>query len=129
MTEEALFAAALERPPGPGREAFLDAACAGDPALRERVGSLLAADERPPGILEHPPDPFSTGSDRPRATPAADALFAGKYKLRQKLGEGGMGEVWVADQADPVQRRVAVKVIRRGLDSGRMLARFEAERQ
>ena len=129
MTEEALFAAALERPPGPEREAFLDAACAGDPARRERVGRLLAADDRPPGILDHPPDPFSTGSDRPKPALAADALFAGRFKLRQKLGEGGMGEVWVADQAEPVQRRVAVKVIRRGLASAQLLARFEAERQ
>ncbi len=58
-----------------------------------------------------------------------ERVFAGRFKLRQKLGEGGMGEVWVADQAAPVQRRVAVKVVRPGLDSERMLARFEQERQ
>ena len=58
-----------------------------------------------------------------------ERVFAGRFKLRQKLGEGGMGEVWVADQAEPVQRRVAIKVVRPGLDSDRMLARFEQERQ
>ena len=58
-----------------------------------------------------------------------ERVFAGRFKLRQKLGEGGMGEVWVADQAAPVQRRVAVKVVRPGLDSERMLARFDQERQ
>ena len=58
-----------------------------------------------------------------------ERVFAGRFKLRQKLGEGGMGEVWVADQAAPVQRRVAIKVVRPGLDSERMLARFDQERQ
>jgi len=60
---------------------------------------------------------------------AADRVFAGRFKLRQKLGEGGMGEVWVADQIEPVQRRVALKVVRAGLDSTRLLARFNHERQ
>ena len=125
MTEETLFAAALDKPPGGDREAFLDAACGPDTALRERVAALLAADAQARGILDRPPDPFTTGGP-PLAT---DAPFAGRFKLREKLGEGGMGEVWVADQSDPVQRRVAVPVIRPGLDSERMLARFEAERQ
>src|SRR5262249_14546135 len=60
---------------------------------------------------------------------APDHVFAGRFRLRRKLGTGGMGEVWVADQTEGVQRRVALKVIRSGFDSARLLARFEAERQ
>src|SRR3954453_8363972 len=58
-----------------------------------------------------------------------DRLFDRRFKLRQKLGEGGMGEVWVADQIEPMQRRVALKLIRPGLASTRLLARFYQERQ
>jgi len=60
---------------------------------------------------------------------AADRIFAGRFELRQMLGEGGMGAVWDADQIQPVRRRVALKVIRPGLDSARLLARFDQERQ
>src|SRR4029077_10147030 len=65
----------------------------------------------------------------PEAPLAADRLFAGRFKLREKLGTGGMGEVWVADQIQPVQRRVALKVVRPGFDSTRLLARFDHECQ
>ena len=129
MNEESLFAAALARPGGAERQAFLDAACGGDAGLRERVEHLLAADEQTRGILDAAGDSFTTGEHRPHPLLSTATLFAGRYKLRQKLGEGGMGEVWVADQSDPVQRRVAVKVIRPGLGSASLLARFEAERQ
>src|SRR5262249_22936082 len=63
------------------------------------------------------------------ATLAAGQVLAGRFKLRQKLGAGGMGEVWVADQVEPVQRRIALKVIRPGLDSAGLIARFDQERQ
>jgi hypothetical protein len=123
MTEESLFAAALQKPAGAERQAFLDETCGGDAALRERVERLLAADEQSVGILERP--------DAPPAEPALipGRIFAGRFKLRQKLDSGGMGEVWVADQFEPVQRRVAIKVVRPGFDSEPMLARFEHERQ
>src|SRR5262245_62060165 len=107
MNEESLFAAALELPTTADREAFLDDACAGDAGLRQRVEKLLAADGGACPILDHVAD---------AAVLAADQLFAGRFHLCEKLGEGGMGEVWVADQLEPVRRRVALKVIRPGLD-------------
>jgi eukaryotic-like serine/threonine-protein kinase len=129
MNEESLFAAALEKQTPAERQAFLEAACAGQAALRQRLERLLAADGHAAGILERGPaaDPLRTELPEPEFTTAR--VFAGRFKLREKLGEGGMGEVWVADQIEPVQRRVALKVVRADHDSARMLARFEQERQ
>jgi serine/threonine protein kinase len=127
MTDESIFAVALDKAPGAERLAFLDTACGGDAGLRRRVERLLDADRRNAGFLEREPDAASPG-----ATPAplaADRPFADRFRLRQKLGEGGMGEVWVADQAEPVHRCVALKVVRPGFDSARLLARFDQERQ
>ena len=127
MSDESIFAAALSKAPGAERCAFLDGACGGDHALRRRIERLLEADDRTAGILERGPDAGPTEAPEEGGPPLLpERVFAGRFKLRQKLGEGGMGEVWVADQAAPVQRRVAVKVVRPGLDSERMLARFEA---
>ncbi|MFL5243587.1 MAG: tetratricopeptide repeat protein [Gemmataceae bacterium] len=128
MNEESLFDAALEKPPAE-RQAFLDQACGGDFALRGRVEKLLAADERSEGVLERALEATAMMSALPPPPLAPDRLFGGRFRLRQKLGEGGMGEVWVADQTEPVERRVALKVIRPGFDSERLLARFEQERQ
>src|SRR5690348_14777417 len=116
MTEESLFVAALGKPAGPERQAFLDEMCGDDGALRQRVEQLLAADELSRGILERGPD--ATVNQPPAAaTLAPGRVIAGRFKLRQKLASGGMGEVWVADQIEPVQRRVAIKVVRPGFDS------------
>ncbi len=126
MNEESLFLAALEMPTAEERREFLAAACGDDTALRERIERLLVADRRATGILEHSPD---LALLPPGVPLVAGRAFAGRYTLRQKLGEGGMGEVWVADQTDPVRRTVALKVVRPGLDSARLIARFEQERQ
>jgi len=128
MNEESLFAAALEKT-GAEREAFLDSACGGDLGLRQRVDKLLAADEHPNGILDQGPTggisdamPSESSVDRTRTE-------TGPYKLLEVIGEGGMGTVWLAQQSQPVKRLVALKVIKPGMDSRQVVARFEAERQ
>jgi tetratricopeptide (TPR) repeat protein len=128
MREEALFEAALALPPE-ARPAYLDAACGGDAGLRARVERFLAADAGRPGILDA--DPGRTRSSFRPGGPAlaADDVVGGRFRLVRKLGEGGMGEVWVADQAAPVHRAVALKVLRVGLGDPDQFDRFEQERQ
>jgi tetratricopeptide (TPR) repeat protein len=123
MTDEDLFHAAAALPEDQ-RAAYLAERCP-DPDRRRQVEDLLAAHDRPAGPLDNP----ATGAYVSAPRVAVGAVFAGRYKLREVLGEGGMGTVYVADQTEPVQRRVALKVIRTGVDSARMLARFEQERQ
>jgi tetratricopeptide (TPR) repeat protein len=123
-----LFTAALERPPGPERVAYLDGACGGDAALRAEVEALLAVSARAGGFLEGAVKDAERTIDLP---PAAEApgTVVGPYKLVEQIGEGGMGSVWMAQQTEPVKRLVAVKLIKPGMDSKQVLARFEAERQ
>jgi tetratricopeptide (TPR) repeat protein/serine/threonine protein kinase len=130
---EAIFFAALERPPGE-QAVFLDQACADDTGLRARIEKMLAAQSHLGRFLDQPqaqPPPTEQQlgpPDPPAEVPGA--IIAGRYKLLQRIGEGGMGSVWMADQLAPVKRRVAVKLIHgdRG-GSQTILARFEAERQ
>jgi serine/threonine protein kinase/Flp pilus assembly protein TadD len=107
------------------RAAALNRECGNDAELRRQVEALLQAHDDPAELPAADPEP--TGAYVPPVEPGQ--AFAGRYKLRQKLGEGGMGIVFVADQTEPVQRRVALKIIRAGLDTHRLLARFEQERQ
>jgi eukaryotic-like serine/threonine-protein kinase len=129
-SEEALFQAAAALP-GPERAAFLDRECASDPALRARLDALLAAHDAPDGVLASPAE-----GDRPIITlelpdlpDPAVGMTIDRYKLLEKLGEGGCGVVYVAEQTEPVRRRVALKVIKLGMDTREVIARFEAERQ
>jgi serine/threonine protein kinase/tetratricopeptide (TPR) repeat protein len=136
MSEETLFHEALARPAGE-RASFLDAACAGDAALRQRLEILLSAHDNPGSFLGSPAvNPEATSAPLPGSAleetvaPAiASANVIGPYKLVQEIGEGGMGTVWMAQQTEPVKRLVALKVIKAGMDSKQVLARFEAERQ
>jgi serine/threonine protein kinase len=129
-----IFFEAVEIGSPKGREAFLDTACAGDAELRRRVEALLAAHERPESLLdraavvvEAPTPPYAT-SDMVRPAEVPGAII-GPYTLLQRIGEGGMGLVYQADQTEPIRRRVALKVIKPGMDSDQVLARFDAERQ
>ena len=121
--DEEIFAEAVELPVA-GRAAFLDTACRGDPALRVRIEALIAAHEAAAGFLEQSPVP------RPAPGPEeqpGDTI--GRYSLLRKIGDGGCGVVYLAEQREPVRRQVALKVLKPGLDTGTIIARFEAERQ
>jgi serine/threonine protein kinase/tetratricopeptide (TPR) repeat protein len=125
---ETLFAEALAKPPAE-RAAFLDQACAGDPERRARLESLLRAEERAKNFMETVPasaERTALAQPHPDERPG-DRI--GRYKLLEKIGEGGCGIVYVAEQTEPVVRRVALKVIKLGMDTRDVIARFEAERQ
>ena len=114
-----IFVAALKRPPAEwGR--FLDGACGDDVELRQRLDSLLAA-HREAGTLHRPNDDLAATNDRPNELPGT---LIGPYKLLEQIGEGGMGVVYMAQQTQPVKRKVALKVIKPGMDSKQVIARF-----
>jgi serine/threonine protein kinase len=138
MTEETLFELAVDAA-SVERAALLDRECGHDPELRARVERLLAAHDTATAVVDRPPelaeiaDSASAANDMSTQlhVPQGDRVdqLIGPYRLFQKLGEGGMGTVWAAEQLRPVKRRVALKLIKRGMDSQRIVARFEAERQ
>ncbi|HZZ77738.1 MAG TPA: tetratricopeptide repeat protein [Gemmataceae bacterium] len=125
MTEESIFIAALDMA-DTERSAYLDQACGGDMALRARVEALLGSHERAGSFLVQPV--LQTADAQPADVEAMGTKI-GPYKLLQQIGVGGMGEVWMAEQLTPVRRKVAIKVIKAGMDSAQVVARFEAERQ
>lgn len=121
--DDELFSDALELPPGQ-RSAFLDRACAGDAAQRARLDALLRGQAAAAGFLEASPVPRP--SPLPEEQPG-DTLD--RYVLQRRIGEGGCGVVYLAEQTTPVRRLVALKVIKLGMDTREVIARFEAERQ
>jgi len=126
-----VFNMALELPVAE-RAAYLERECAGDSTLRQRVEELLKANELSCDCLEGSAavSPGPGGTVRSSLVPAAkpgDRI--GRYKLLQQIGEGGCGVVYMAEQEAPVRRRVALKVIKLGMDTKQVIARFEAERQ
>ena len=123
--EESLFQAALEKSSPEERAAFLDAACRDNPALRARLEMLLEGCFKAEGFL--PDQPAGQTVLVPVNEKAGDRI--GRYKLLQQIGEGGCGVVYMAEQEEPVRRRVALKVIKLGMDTREVIARFEAERQ
>ena len=126
MNERSIFEAAIEKQTVAERSAFLDEACGGDEELRRRVDVLLRQFERPDPLLDSPPSSLAATAFK-GAESTGTAI--GAYKLREQIGEGGMGVVYVAEQEQPVRRKVALKIIKLGMDTKEVIARFEAERQ
>src|SRR5207237_575344 len=130
-----LFLAALEVAPQ-DRAAWLERECAADAGLREHLRLMLAAHDAPQSLLDRPAEPPAGSPPCEGVGPTVDqplterpGTVIGPYKLLQQIGEGGMGAVFMAEQTEPVQRKVALKVIKPGMDSRQVIARFEAERQ
>ena len=150
---KALFDTARDLPAPTERVAYLERECGGDKELRQRLDELLATHAQPASELDDSLAVMATGdhtdqsafSFEPRDSPmertaslvseevpAASligSVIAGRYKIRQEIGEGGMGSVYLAEQARPIRRMVALKLIKLGMDSRAVLARFESERQ
>ncbi len=125
---ETIFSAALAYSAAE-RAAYLAGACGDNSVLRQRVEALLRAHDAPPGFL--PEQPGAAANSTIVITPLSEVAgtMIGRYRLLELIGEGGFGSVWMADQEEPVRRRVALKVIKPGMDTKQVLARFESERQ
>jgi serine/threonine protein kinase len=128
-----IFLHAVENVPPERWEAYLDEVCGNDADLRARVKVLLEADQMADSLLggPEPTDPLEPPATAvlPRPPAEGPGTVIGPYKLLEVLGEGGMGVVYMAEQARPVRRRVALKIIKPGMDTRQVIARFEAERQ
>src|SRR5581483_10179943 len=131
-SEQALFAEALACATPAARAAYLTTACGTDAVLRLRIEALLRAADNAGDFLEQLPSGLVTGDESAEAVSALIEKVGdriGRYKLLQQIGEGGCGVVYMAEQEEPVRRRVALKVIKLGMDTKSVIARFEAERQ
>jgi serine/threonine protein kinase len=137
---EQVLAEAVARADPAERAAYLAEACGEDRELRAEVERLLAANEQAGDFLETPVKPASEPlpgerSERTEVLPESDialeqaGAMIGRYKLLEEIGEGGFGVVYMAEQTEPVHRRVALKVVKAGMDTREVVARFEAERQ
>ena len=123
-----LNAAGLNSPDA--RREFLDRECAGDPALRAEVDALLEAHDRAGSFLEPPAlAPHLVATVEAPNVVEHHGTAIGPYKLLEQIGEGGFGVVYMAEQTAPVRRKVALKVVKPGMDTRQVVARFEAERQ
>jgi serine/threonine protein kinase/tetratricopeptide (TPR) repeat protein len=138
-SEQSIFLHAIGLPSPADRSAYLDEACRDNRALRAELDALLSAHYRLGGGLSPTTDHALADDSAAEVTKraardgglyeTAGAVVSGRYKLLEQIGEGGMGTVWMAQQTEPVKRLVALKLIKPGMDSKQVLARFEAERQ
>jgi eukaryotic-like serine/threonine-protein kinase len=138
LADQAIFEIARHIASPDARSTYLDQACGTDSAQRQRIVELLQALEDHESFLESPAIARDTpvpaiARDTPETVDHPSSQHPGQqigpYKLREQIGEGGMGAVWLAEQSQPIKRRVAIKLIKPGMDSRQVLARFEAERQ
>jgi eukaryotic-like serine/threonine-protein kinase len=140
--EHTLFEVASGMTDPAERSAFLDKTCQGDPAMRDRLEKLLNVRGKADNFFDMPPVRMPAdmsriavleGEDQPARSQAVDLVgggaFIGRFKLMSRIGEGGCGVVYRAEQLEPVRREVALKVIRLGMDTEAVIARFELERQ
>jgi serine/threonine protein kinase len=130
-----IFLALLDLDSPGQRAARIDAECSDDVALRSCVEALLAAHERPESLLDRPavalvhPRTSTYKVTAPAQPVEGPGSVVGPYRLLEVIGEGGMGIVYMAEQTQPVRRKVALKIIKPGMDTKQVIARFEAERQ
>ncbi len=132
MNEYDIFSVARKLESAEDRDKFLAMACGDDDDLREKVATLLRSAEADDSFLEVPAGMHDASADRSTIDHQASDYTGqtiGPYKLLEQIGEGGMGTVYLAEQERPIRRRVALKIIKPGMDSKQVLARFEAERQ
>ena len=127
--EETIFLGAREFSCPEERAAYLDQKCGGDPALRERVERMLNAALAADQFIASDPLQLDRTALSSVGDGDASGTMIGPYKLLQQIGEGGCGVVYMAEQEEPIRRRVALKVIKPGMDTRQVIARFEAERQ
>jgi tetratricopeptide (TPR) repeat protein/serine/threonine protein kinase len=127
MNERDIFIEALQKETPTERRAYLDEACRGNEALRRGVEALLEVHERAGSFLESvAPKSVATVEELVSERPGS---VIGPYKLLEQIGEGGFGVVFMAEQTQPIRRKVALKVLKPGMDTRQVVARFEAERQ
>src|SRR5437016_6191521 len=127
MNERDIFIAALQKEAQADRQAYLDEVCKGNDDLRRGVEVLLEVHDRAGSFLESPVSGLIATFDAPLEERPGTVI--GPYKLLEQIGEGGFGVVYMAEQQQPVRRKVALKIIKPGMDSKQVIARFEAERQ
>src|SRR5262245_58723466 len=128
IDEKAVFNAARRITDPAARNEYLAEACGGDAAVIQRFRDLLRIHEQEQSFLESPAADLTPTTD-PSSIAERPGTIIGPYKLLQQIGEGGMGVVFMAEQTEPIQRTVALKIIKPGMDTRQVIARFEAERQ
>jgi serine/threonine protein kinase len=127
VDEQAIFEVARKLDPGAAREAYLQQVCGDNAAIGRRVRTLRKAYEESASFLESPAAALAATLNQPMQERPGVVICP--YKLLEQIGEGGMGLVFMAEQTQPVRRRVALKVLKPGMDTRQVVARFEAERQ